>query len=270
MTGPGAIPFLGDVDPATWPMIVLLSGRVGGLFLTAPLWSMVDVPKTVRVALIFLVSAALVPVALHGPAPDDAAATVGPMAAEMLIGLAMGLSAAAFLHGITLAGEVISIQAGLNLGPALNPGGTDESAGGLGQAESLLATSIYVAMGGPLMLLDGLARSVEAIPPGQIPDLTGGVRIVTAVGGIVFTAGIRAAAPVMVALLLTNLALAIMSKAVPQMSAMAVAFPITLTTGLLMFAASLPFFAMMVSRWAAGLPGTVDATINALIPLGAR
>jgi flagellar biosynthetic protein FliR len=264
MTGAG-IPFLSEVDPATWPLIVLLSARVGGLFLTAPLWSMVDVPKTVRVALVFLISAALVPVALNGRAPQEAAATIGPMAAEMLIGLAIGLTAAAFLHGITLAGEVISIQAGLNLGPALSPM-ADQSVGGLGQAESLLATSIYVSMGGHLMLLEGLARSVALIPPGQIPDLTGGTRIVTALGNVVFTAGVRAAAPVMVALLITNLALAIMSKAVPQMSAMAVAFPITLSTGLLMFAASLPFFAMMVSRWVAGLPDTVGTTVNSLIP----
>lgn len=263
------LPLLNEIDPATWPMIALISARVGGLFMTAPLWSMQDIPKTVRVALVFLISAAITPGALHAAGPTEPLATVGPMAAEMLLGLAIGLSAAAFLHGITLAGEVISVQAGLNLGPALSPM-ADESVGGLGQAKTLLATSIYVSMGGHLMLLDGLARSVLVIPPGQSPNLAGGVRVVTALGGIVFSAGIHAAAPVMVALLLTNLALAILSKAVPQMSAMAVAFPITLTVGLLMFAASLPFFAMMASRWAAGLPGTVNSTMGALAPLVVR
>jgi len=51
---------------------------------------------------------------------------------------------------------------------------------------------------------------------------------------------------------------------------MAVAFPITLSVGLLMFAASLPFFAMMVSRWTAGLPESVGATVNALVPAVVR
>lgn len=263
------LPIVSGINPAAWPMIVLVSSRVGGLFMTAPLWSMLDIPKTVRVALVFLISVALVPGALQGTGPTEASATVGPMAAEMLLGLAIGLSAAAFLHGITLAGEVISVQAGLNLGPALSPM-ADESVGGLGQAQTLLATSIYVSMGGHLTLLEGLARSVQAIPPGQAIDLAGGARVVTALGGIVFTTGIRAAAPVLVALLLTNLALAILSKAVPQMSAMSVAFPITLSVGLLMFAAALPFFAMMVSRWAAGLAGGVDSTIGAFAPLVAR
>jgi len=61
MTAPGLLELVGLQD---WPTFVLVSARLSGLFLAAPLWSMTGVPKTVRSAAVVLLSVVLLPVML--------------------------------------------------------------------------------------------------------------------------------------------------------------------------------------------------------------
>ena len=65
----------------------------------------------------------------------------------------------------------------------------------------------------------------------------------------------------MVTLLLTNIALAILSRAVPQLNAMMVSFPLTIGVGLLMFAVSLPNVSIVVARWVQDLPAGIDGLL---------
>ena len=85
-----------------------------------------------------------------------------PIALEMLIGLSIGMTAAVFVQGVALAGEVISLQIGLNLGPFLAPT-PDVQVSGVGQIQSVLAILIYLSTGGHLILLRGLADSLRVV-----------------------------------------------------------------------------------------------------------
>jgi flagellar biosynthetic protein FliR len=260
------LPLLDAISPADWPTFTLISARVSGMFLVAPLWSMTTVPKPVRAALAVVISLVLVPGAARPHLPNDPLGMPGMLAAEGLIGLAIGITASLFLHGIALAGEVASVQMGLSLGPLLGPM-PEAAVAGVGEIKSMLALALYVTLGGHLSLLESLGRSLQLIPPGGSINLVGGAKGVVTLGGSVFSAGIMAAAPVMVALLLTNVALAILSRAVPQLSAMAVAFPVTVSVGLVMLAASLPFLSALIGRWVNGLPVLLDSTLQGLMPL---
>ncbi|MFO1200800.1 MAG: flagellar biosynthetic protein FliR, partial [Burkholderiaceae bacterium] len=75
---------------------------------------------------------------------------------------------------------------------------------------------------------------------------------------------VSAAAPVMVALLLTNVALGILSRAVPQLNAMTVSFPLSIGVGLLMFSVSLPIVASVITGWLHGMPEDVRALLSHL------
>jgi flagellar biosynthetic protein FliR len=142
----------------------------------------------------------------------------------------------------------------------------DAAVTGVGELKNLLAVCLYVTLGGHLTLLSGVAESFRAIPPGGAIDLDAGGRAVGALAGTLFSVAVHAAAPIMVALLLTNVGLAILSRAVPQLNAMAVAFPITIGLGLLMVGAALPFTGAFIGQWAGGLPGSVDRMIDAFTP----
>jgi flagellar biosynthetic protein FliR len=260
MRAPGLFELIGIQD---WPAFVLVSARVAGLFLAAPLWSMAGLPRSIRSAAAVVLSVVLLPVVSHvRPFPDDMLASSVMLAGETLLGVAIGLTGALIMHGIVLAGEVTSMQMGLSLGQAL--GSLPEGATvGVGQLQGYFALTIYLTLGGHLTLYQGLAASFAAVPPGQASlGLLGGRQVVD-LAGTVFSTGIRAAAPLMVALLLANLALAILGKAVPQLNVMMASFPVTISIGLIALGASLPFLASFLSGTVEALPGAVGRTIEA-------
>lgn len=251
--------------PDRWPAFVLVTARISGLMLTAPLWSMTAMPRAARAAITVLLALVLLP---GTPAVPDAEHVLDlpvPMALELVIGLAIGLTAAVLVQGVGLAGEVISLQMGLSLGPALAPM-PDVQVSGVGQLKTFLALLIYVSVGGHLVLLEGLAGSLRALPPGTPMDLDAGARGATLLLGTLYTSALRAAAPVMVTLLITNVALAILSRAVPQLNTMMVSLPMTIGVGLIMLGASLPLVASAIGGWMSGLPVSVAGVVGQFQP----
>jgi flagellar biosynthetic protein FliR len=248
--------------PSHWPMLVLVSARIVGLMLAAPLWSFAGVPKSVRGALVIVFTVTVLPTVHETTLPPDYLGLVMPLASELMLGLAIGLVGAVFTAGMGLAGEVATLQMGLNLGPSLSPM-AEASVTGIGDLETMLALAIYATLGGHLVLLTGVAGSFEAIPPGAALDVVQGGRAVATLAGTVFVVAVRAAAPIIAALLLANLGLAILSKAVPQLNAMAVAFPITIGLGLLVFGAALPYTGPFIARWVGGMQGSVGTMVDA-------
>ena len=72
--------------------------------------------------------------------------------------------------------------------------------------------------------------------------------------------------PTPVALVITNLALGILGKAVPQLNVLMLAFPITIGLGLLMFGAALPFLGSLFSEWVEAIPLALDTVIDGFAP----
>jgi len=248
--------------PGRWPAFVLISARLSGLMLVAPLWSMTSLPRLARAAITVLLSAMLLSSVPETRLPDELLALPLPFAMELVVGLVIGLTAAILVHGVALAGEVISLQMGLSLAPQLAPM-PDLQVSGVGLIQSNLALLIYVGIGGHLVLLRGLADSLQTLPPGSPMDLSGGRDAALAMGGL-FRCAVRTAAPMMVTLLLANLALAFLSRAVPQINTMMVSFPVSIGIGLLMIGAALPFVASSIEGMVHQLPGGVDALVGAL------
>ena len=239
--------------PDAWPTFVFITARLTGLFFIAPLWSMTGLPRLARAAILVLLALVLLPGAPRVPMPEHALELPVPLAMEMLLGLAIGMTAAVVVHGAAMCGEVVSMQMGLSLGPALAPM-PDVEASGVSQIQSLMAVVIYVGVGGHLMLLRGIADSLQVLPPGAPFALADGGRTIVAMVGTVFLTALRTGAPVIVALLVTNVALAILSRAVPQLNAMMVSFPMTIAVGLIMVGASLPMAAGTIDVWMRDLP----------------
>jgi flagellar biosynthetic protein FliR len=248
--------------PDRWPVFVMITARLAGLMLAAPLWSMQALPMTARAAITLVLAGILLPAVPPARLPDGMLDLLAPVALELLVGLAIGLTGAVIVQGVTFAGEVVSIQMGLNLGPALSPT-ADLQPAGVGQLQGLLATLVYVGFDGHLMLLRGLADSLETLPPGAPLALMHGQHLASGLLGAFFSCALQAAAPVMITLLLVNLALAIVSRAVPQLNTMLVSLPVSIAVGLVMFGAALPLLVTAVESWTQGLPGAVAQSLRA-------
>lgn len=266
MTAPS---LLDALAPVHWPTFVLVSGRVVGLLLVAPLWSMTGIPSSIRGAMAVALAFALLPAVPATALPADYPAYPVVLAAELLVGLGIGLTGAMLMHGVALAGEVASLQMGLNLGQAFSPM-TESGGPGVGDLKSLMALAVFVTLGGHLMLLRALAASFDAIPAGAGIDLAGGATALVRLAATVFATAVQVAAPLIIALLLANLAFAILGRAVPQLSAMAIAFPVTITLGLVALGAALPFMARTVARATEQTESRAGWVIEAFRPDGGR
>ena len=257
----GVPDFLGAaLTPEKWPTFALLTGRLGGLMMTAPAWSGTTMPRLIRTALTIVLAILLLPAAPAAAMPDHVLDLPLPMAAEIAIGVVIGLSAAVLVQACGLAGEVMSMQMGLSIAPALAPV-PEMQVVGVGPITTTLAILIYLSLGGHLMLLRAFAESLHTLPPGAGIEFTGGGPVAVALAGQLFSCAASVAAPVMVTLLLTNIALAILSRAVPQLNAMMVSFPLTIGVGLIMFAVSLPNVSTVVARWVQELPASVNGLL---------
>ena len=254
--------FLSEVlAPANWPTFVFILTRLTGFAVTAPLWTMTPITRTMRAAMIVVLAILLLPASPRVAYPGQVLDLPFPLAMEFIIGVVIGLTAAVLIYGVGLAGQVLALQMGLSLGPVFMPmAGHPES--GIGKIKSFLAMVIYLGVGGHLILLRGIADSLEALPPGAPMSLvSGGGAVVSSVGAL-FVIAISVAAPVMVTLLLTHAAVAILNRAVPQIHTMLIAFPLTIGIGLIMIGAALPLITTAVRTWMHGIPGSLESAVE--------
>ena len=111
-------------------------------------------------------------------------------------------------------------------------------------------------------MLQGLAESLQVLPPGGPINIETGGATAASAFTVVFTSAARVAAPAMIALLLTNIALAILARAVPQLNVIMVSFPMTIGIGLVMIGVSLSIIASAVNGWILDLPTNITTVID--------
>ncbi|MDX1947364.1 MAG: flagellar biosynthetic protein FliR [Pirellulaceae bacterium] len=204
-------------------IFVLVLTRIGALLMTLPVLGTATVPMQIRALLAMGISLIIAPLywGTPIPPPDHLPALGLLMAREALLGLALGLAVMILLSGMQMAGQVVSQMSGLSLADVANPN-FDESVPIFSQILETLALAIFFIVGGHRQVLEALLGSFAWMPPGSgtLPDSL--VETLTAVAAHSFEVGIRASAPIMVALLLAILIVALISRTIPQLNSVAV------------------------------------------------
>jgi flagellar biosynthetic protein FliR len=95
----------------------------------------------------------------------------------------------------------------------------------------LLGLLVLLSINGHLMMIATLAQSFEALPIGATALGAQSWSNIASAGTIIFASGLLLALPVVCALLITNIALAVLSRAAPQLSLFSIGFPLTLLGG---------------------------------------
>ena len=248
--------------PGSPQTLVLLAARVGGMVAIAPVFSMKSVPVTVRTAIVVLLTALLQPMAL---AQTMVAPAVTPetFVGESLVGLALGLGAALLVGAASVAGDLMGMQVGLSGAAILDPvNNTSENV--LGVFGNLFAITLLLAVDAHLVMIDAVAKSVQMIPIGGGIHAIGIYAMVRS-ASILFGLGLQFAAPVVAAVLVANCALAILSRAAPQLNILSVAFPVQIGIGLVALGASIPFIGAFYHGWSGVYTEMLDRAFASLI-----
>lgn len=223
--------------------LMLPLARILGMVSSAPLFSNSAVPIRVRVAFGLVAAIAIVPLLPAGPAIDPGSGVgIAIFVQQIFIGVAIGFIMRLVFAAVDLAGELIGLQMGLSFATFFDPDSNGQT-GVLAEFIGLLATLLFLALGGHLLMIEVLVRSFEWIPIRIAPVNAMGWKDVAAVGSVLFAAGLLLALPLITALLITNIAMGVLTRAAPQINLFAVGFPITMSVGFVVLILTLEAFA---------------------------
>lgn len=241
--------------------LVLLGVRVSGVVLIAPVFSSKTVPTLIKTCVIILLTALLQPVAL-AQSTAVPRLTAETFASELLVGFGIGLGGALLVGAATVAGDVMGMQIGLSGASVLDPTNNSQE-NVLGIFSTLFATTMLLAVDAHLVMIDAIARSVNVAPIGGGLHAIGMLSMVRG-ASILFGLGLQFAAPVIAAVLVANTALAILTRAAPQLNVLSVAFPIQIGIGLVGLGASIPFVGAFYRGWSGVYGNSLDHVFSAL------
>lgn len=241
---------------------VLSALRVGGLVMVAPVWSAKMVPMRARAALIVIFALILNPAATAGVNLDVLRITPASFLAESSIGLVIGLAAAIFVAGAEAAGEQMTVSIGLSGAAIFDPVNNTQGAL-LAEFMKMLALVVLLIGGGHLVMLRALSDTFRVLPLGAPVNLGAGFHELVPMARTVFSSGIQFAAPVVAAVLVMNIALAVLGRAAPKLQIMSIAFPLQIGLGLLTLAGSLALILRTMSDWTPAFGSTIEAFARA-------
>lgn len=226
-----------------WPFF-----RLAAMFTVAPLFGEHSVPVKFKVGLAAIIAVLIAPVL--PPAP-----TVGPTSyaglliimQQVVIGLALGFVMKVVFLSIQMGGEIIGLQMGLSFASFFTP--DVGSSNVLSRFLNVTAILMFLSFNVHLMVLEMLVESFQWVPIGSPLVSNGGWWQLATFGGFLFSAGLTLSLPIMTALLLINLAMAVLNRVAPQFSIYSVGFAITLLSGLALMTAMHAGFGPLFARF---------------------
>ncbi|MEX0936805.1 MAG: flagellar biosynthetic protein FliR [Pirellulales bacterium] len=208
-------------------IFTLVLARVSGLVMTAPIYGTQDVPVRVRALLAVALAMLIAPLHVGGFSIqiNSLVAYAVLIGGELIIGLVLGMGIRILFSGIQVAGQIIGQMSGMALADVFNPG-FNENVPLFSQILYFVTLAVFVLTGGHRLVMEALLDTFAAMPPGHASFSEHIVEALISTLAESFSLGVRAAAPVMTALLLATLVLGLISRTMPQLNIIAVGFGI--------------------------------------------
>ncbi len=231
-----------------FPIFLLIFCRITAFFVVAPVFSSRGVPNVFKIGLGFFIS--FIVFLTYGMqqtiVPD--AEYVLVVIRELLIGLLMGYVVYLFFSVVQSAGAFMDLQVGFAMANIVDPH-TGVSAPLLGNFKYMMLIVIFLMMNGHHFLLTGLMDSYKWIPiDNELFSrlMSGGVTdFLTRTVASTFLLAVQLAAPLVVAMFLTDVGLGFLTKTAPQFNVFVIGIPLKLLIGMVLLILLMPGIASL-------------------------
>lgn len=225
-----------------WPLF-----RIMGFFLASPVIGANFIPMRVRLVLAVAVSLMIAPSLTDIPAvPALSVQALLVVVQQVLIGVALGFFLQMLFQVFILLGQLIAMQMGLGFASMVDPtNGINVAI--VSSFYLMFVTMLFVLFDGHLVMIEVIADSFQQIPvSAQALDTDVYMRLVNTISWV-FSSALLLALPALTALLITNFAFGIMTRAAPQMNIFALGFPVALMFGLFIIWLTMANFEVIAS-----------------------
>jgi len=213
---------------------LLVLARVAGALVFVPLPGMKSAPEGVRVALALGFTFALYS---RWPVMPTEGVTVPVLAgwalSEAAVGMAIGVCVAMTLEVLTLAAQVLAVQAGYSYASTIDPN-TEADSPILLVFAQLMGSMLFFVLGMDREVVRLFALSLEKIPAGAYVFNRATAEPVIRLGATLFAIGVRLALPVVALLVMVDIALALLGRINAQLQLLSLAFPAKMLTALVL------------------------------------
>jgi len=221
--------------------------RILAMIASSPILGNKQIPARAKVGLSVLITIIIAPTI-----PSMPTVSIGSpqglliVVQQIIIGVSMGFTMRLIFTAVEMAGELAGLQMGLGFASFYDPVNAVHSPI-VAQLMGMIAALAFLSINGHLHMLSALAESFRTLPVGAMMT-NQGFHAVTSWGGSIFAYSLQISLPILAALLITNIALGILTRAAPQLNLFAIGFPITLAIGFLVLALSMPHFIPTLDR----------------------
>ncbi|WP_229007150.1 flagellar biosynthetic protein FliR [Methylophilus sp. Leaf408] len=225
-----------------WPLT-----RVLGCIAVVPLFSHPSIPNRIKLGIGFVITLAIVP-SVQVPVIEVMSwQGMLSLLAQVLIGISMGFVMRIMFTAVEMAGFMMGMSMGLGFASFFDPQSEGQTIA-VAQFLTMLTLLVFMSLDGHLIVVAVMLQSFETMP--ILLDhwqLNG--QAIAELGGHIFSQGLLLSLPVVASLLITNMALGILTKAAPQFNIFGIGFPVTISVGMVMTLLSLPSLISPVNRW---------------------
>jgi flagellar biosynthesis protein FliR len=252
-------PLLPFPSPVEVIAFMLVLSRIAGIFAALPVFSARGLPVQAKVITILMVTLVCFPsLMVHAPPMPTDVFTLGLLLLrEMAIGLMIAFITQIIFAAIEFGGQIIGMQMGFSISQIIDPSQGNQ-AQIMAVLQTLLATLMFFSLNIHHLFIRAIVDSFSVIPIGGW-HLNGEVMTFLVKRTTdVFVIGVRLAAPVMVSLLLTSVAMGIMARAFPQMNIFMISLPLNIGIGFIVLGMTLMVFFHVLEVTFGQLKGQID------------
>jgi flagellar biosynthetic protein FliR len=225
---------------------ILAAARTAGFVLVSPPFASRGVPARARAAIAIGLALPLsvwtTPVAPRLDSPE----LLGLVVLQVFAGVAFGFMIYLAVAAIQMIGDLVDLVGGFNMAVALDPlTGVQTSI--MGRLHQLIGVTLLVVTDLHLMVVQGLARSVQLMP---LPSLSPAdlARTFTEQLAGLFVAAVQVAGPVIAVMFVADIVLGLLTRAAPALNAFALGFPLKILLTLILVGLLIPMLPEVLNQ----------------------
>lgn len=245
---------------AGWTWLLIFT-RFAGLFLYFPGLSTGAQGMEIRLPGLMLMSLAVVSVTPAVPVPDNVLMLFGQIASELLLGSILGLVPTMIVSGAQAGGQLASTTMGLGAGQLFDPT-TQSHTNQVSRIMGDLVVLCFLFINGHHVLIYAASGLCGQIVPGSFVLGENTIDIMVQQSGQIFSFATIVSSPVIVALLLTQLVLGILTKFVQQVNVFIISYPLTIAIGLFILIVMMPAFIAQSNRLLLSIENTIVTVLD--------